>query len=96
MLCVVVGWRCLLRVASMVDVCCFMLLVVEYVWLNGVVCCVLCGIVRVLLSVVSACCWLFDVGVVACCCVLLGVCCVSFVVRYRLIAWFELSMCAVR
>ena len=101
-LCAVVRW-CVLLVASMVDVYC-LLCVIEYVLLDGVVCCVFCGRIRVLLSVVSACCWLFDVccvfrvdlGVVACCCLLFDVCCALFVVRYRLIVRCVLSLCAAR
>ena len=60
MFCVVVVWWCLLRVASMVDVYCLSF-AVEYVLLGGVVCCVLCGVVRVLLLAVCVYCWVFDV-----------------------------------
>ena len=87
----------MLLVASMVDVYC-LLFVVEYLLLNGVVCCVLCVFffgVRCLLSVVC-CAFRVDVGIVACCCLLFGVCCVLFVVRYRLIVWFVCVLCAAR
>ena len=44
--CVVVVWWCMLLVASMIDVY-RLLFAIECLLLNGVVCCVLCGFVRV-------------------------------------------------
>ena len=58
--CVVVVRWCMLLVASMVDVYCF-LGVIKHVLLNGVVCCVLCG-----MCYVFVCCCRLSLRVVGC------------------------------